>query len=469
MPALSEQRHGLIQFAQDEIDRFRKGEVDRISSIDEISLRFGLGKPRIYEVFSKARLTKERRAIEHETRVIVFPHSRDAAWMLGILAAGGNTRIGENGTEGVVRFTHKKEQIRDRFRTLGEKIFKSPATPKLLPEGASGNIQNETVSFHNLYAAQAVGDMKRDTWPKTLQEQHSWVTQNPEYIWGFLEGFFEERGRLIHKYQKGEISHHQLHLQTSSLQAVLFLRDALATVDIHHTSSIKSSATNNGIAGVCISNIPEIKLFARNVHSLNVEKEGFLDFYRKIFINREVYADKDIVQEWMRVTDQLGHNPNSDDIRRLRKEGKTRFSVGLYANRFGGENKSFTTARVYLETIYYQTTRGRVPEATMVKQELSEANIAVSPNVYASLSIGVGIRNNIGLLGRFIGFHEESGKRYARVTFPSGFQSLFLLESLGIKFHVVPPEEEGNYIQDDKTASRKIYDIVTESSNPWHK
>lgn len=336
-------------FIAEDAERVRRGETETPLLLKDIAERFQLSinSLRAYTEISGAGLI--RRELKDELRTINLEPSAETAWMLGVLAGKGHAWR-------AVRLIVNEEDILTKFKLIGERVFQSNSTSGTSRRIKDGKeLLNQYVSFNNAYAARAIGNMNMRAWYVTLREKHIWIRENPRYTWGFLEGFFETKGYIGHRYIPGKASDHWLGFNVASLESAIYLQTLLTDVGLKEPRLRSHQRTKDNIKGVEVRNFEDIKTFAKNVHSVVAEKEHMLDFY----LNKEkqkggrpkYYTDEEIIAEWSKMREILGHPPTCTDIRELTKKGSARFSFATYAYRFGGSEGSFVTARNILEKI----------------------------------------------------------------------------------------------------------------------
>lgn len=326
----------LVNFVRDEAEGFKRGEVTHISSNEELRRQFGYSNASsFYRLLGREGLIQERkRLIMERGRERLMP-SPDLAWMLGILAGGGYV-MPENGAIG---FTGREEHLLEAFKTTAEGLFNTNVFISS-DEKNKGDEEKryQRAHFHSTSIARALGDLRRNQWPQTLTEKHSWILDNPSYIWKFLNGFFEVRGHIT---SRGII------FTSSYLDIGNTLIDLLTRVGIDNPRFQAKGRTIKEIQGVGLHNLRDQKLFAQNISSKIPLKEQRLDHYRKKEIS--VNTRGDFIEEWKRLKKLLGHLPNSSEILELGRQGQTRFHYTSYSNRFG--KGSYKKASEYLEKV----------------------------------------------------------------------------------------------------------------------
>lgn len=183
-----------------------------------------------------------------------------------------------------------------------------------------------------------LGDLSRTQWPATINALHPWIKDEPDCLWGFLEGFFEIRGEVETRLPRRRI---RFHTNYPLIQQEL--RSLLQKAGVRNPVIQKE--------GIFIGKIIDIKTIAWHIHSDNPKKESMLAFYRT-YINRQPRVKNpsldDILAEWERIKTAKGKDPIANEVRRLKIEGKTPYSRDVYINRLGG---SFPAAREILNKL----------------------------------------------------------------------------------------------------------------------
>lgn len=342
----------LVNFVRKEIERFRLGESDNISLIEELRARFGYSNIRdVLHHLSKARLTEERRQAKEEMqrRNEIPKPSAELAWMLGVLSNGGYVHpLGK-----IVLSSSEDVDLCAKFKEVGEQLFKSDAHVGKISKEVGGRTYNR-IEFHNVEASRLLGDLRRTQWPQTIEGKHSWILTDKKYIWSFLEGIFDTRGSPTEDKPR-------IRINTTSLNIANFIADLLLRVGIEDFKIVNSSFTAEKINGISIGNLKDLKFFAENVQSSVASKETILEFFRQRTLRRPhelSISNEEIIEEWASLKRLLGHTPSLYEILELRRLGKTKYSPSVYAKKFGGseEDKSernFPKARGSLDMILF--------------------------------------------------------------------------------------------------------------------
>ncbi|MBI2442860.1 MAG: hypothetical protein HYV40_03045 [Candidatus Levybacteria bacterium] len=340
----SDRAQDLVDAAREELLDFQTGRTSQLSSYVDLSERFGYKyKTGARVLLQRSGLAEKRKSAEREIKQDLTP-SEELAWMLGILSAGGVVA-----KTGEISLSCEHEGPLSQFRLYGEGLFQINAATRMTYKKARGKIlERPTVSFYDLERARSLGDLRRSQWPETLVSQHKWLLDQQKYLWKFVEGFFEEKGSVTVRRENtiGEII-----LSTSSIEAAFFLTDLLVSLGLNRPT-VGRAKQGTIITGVRLQNLEDIRAFSNNVHSTIQKKEDALDYYR----NRESrrgktvkYKTDDVIAEWKRITQLVGHSPTITEINKLRRQGDTSYSTNMYAKRFG--EKSFVKARENLERI----------------------------------------------------------------------------------------------------------------------
>lgn len=297
----------LITFARTEVEKFHSREIDRISTNEE------------------RRKIKKERGLRGEEEKTIFP-SREWAWMIGVLAGGGNINL-KNRAINITGYDNNFLQI---IKSTGERLFGNNARCDDMRKKEDGSVY-KILSLHNRSISRQLGDLRRDKYFQTIIEKHRWIIENTNYTWGFLEGIFDTRGK-VNKTQ-GVI------LSTTYPEIANFLSELLVRLDIKNPRTRYKTKSHEDIVGLGLYNKRDVKLFAQNVYSRRPEKEDILNFFRQTESKRKERITVDnrieVIQEWVRLTRLLGHIPRSHEISNLRKDRKTKFSTSMYINRFG--------------------------------------------------------------------------------------------------------------------------------------
>lgn len=272
---------------------------------------------------------RERRQAELDQ---TLQPSQILAWILGLLASGGHIDL----KNGKIAFASSDQSLQKAFIDLAGNLFrtnlrwqpvKSKAGERLIPQ------------YNNTRIARGLGDLRRSIWPATIVERHSWLFESPNYKWAFLSGVFDDKGYFLP-------TRGGLIIPTSHRNVANFLTELMVSVGIQKPLIIGSSSRNEGVQGVAITNLMDLQKFAENIDSRIPKKAEMLKFYRegtgKKQRNQAPIDENEMIAEWRCIYETLGHIPNVTDITMLYAEGKTRWSVGVYARVFGGTgtNKS---------------------------------------------------------------------------------------------------------------------------------
>lgn len=379
-----ERKRSLINFVKEENARFEAGEILGVSTNEELRMRFGYARvSSFYPILRQENLLQERKyLLLGKGRERLIP-SRELAWVLGVVASGGNTN-----KYGAVSLSGKEEEFLQVFKDKTERLFQVNTIVRPLRMCADGKIY-QSARFSNMDIARALGDLRRFCWPQTLMDRHSWIFSNNHYLWGLIEGIFETRGYIS--------GHKAINFSSYYLNVANFIANVLSKAGIQSPYIKTSNTTREGVSGVGISNQRDMRFFAQNVYSVISQKESSLDFFRtsevqterkrrlpktgrikKIVLIKEVKPLKEVkhqfdiaklttiinlalshgaftvsqsqmLLEWLRLTESLGRTPSSCLIAKLKKEGNTPFAVDTYAYNFGGiedGKRKFSRARV---------------------------------------------------------------------------------------------------------------------------
>lgn len=347
----SERVHNLANYLREKLEQLQRGEIDSLPTYRELSEQFGYTSPSSsYAALKREGLIGYGRLTTSEKRSEIPSPSSTFAWIIGALSSKGSVDE-ESGK--IILSSEDVEPLKE-FQITGERLFKvnSKMEPRVIQR--EGKIfESQMVQFNSVNVARALGDLRGDRWPFTITEKHRWILDKKEYIWKFLEGFFDVKGG-VYTYEVS--AHHQVLLTVSSWAAANSLTDLLVRVGVERPRIVYPKRNKEGVSGVAITNLRDINMFANNIHPKAKEKEELLKAYRdrvKRIGQTAVHSVGDIITEWKRLTNLLGHTPKSNEIQELKKQGVTHISRYVYIKRFGGG--SFIRARENLEKIIQES------------------------------------------------------------------------------------------------------------------
>lgn len=265
----------LRDYVREEIEQVRTGRSNHISTDRELMARFGyVYSGSIQITLSRGNLIKERKAarmlINSAIQEMKFSPSKELASILGMLAMGGYV---DTSNYDEIALYHSEISLLSYFKSIAESLFECAA--QLKPVNRADGSQYQMVRFRKRTAARALGDLRKDQWPQTVTEKHGWIYENPDYLWGFLEGVFDISG-MPRIGRNREVSFAVTRLNTAS-----FLQGLMKQIGIMKPNLEHSQKRKEGIQGVRISNWRDLKLFASNIHSHIPTKEQALTFYRE--------------------------------------------------------------------------------------------------------------------------------------------------------------------------------------------
>jgi len=219
-----------------------------------------------------------RRGItEAESREDFVP-SRDMAWIIGVLAGGGYA----NPDDKRISIDSNSEKFLDEFKTAGERVFRVNSVYRTRVK-SDGKREAKGVTFYSRKVALMLGDLGSPEWPDTIINRHKWIVENTNYLWGFIEGIFERKGNVfISKNRVKGISIGTDYVNVANFVAELLVRLGIKNPRIEHNKRGKQ-----GIKGVRVHNIQDMKHFAENVHSKIPEKESRLSDCRELEYRRK--------------------------------------------------------------------------------------------------------------------------------------------------------------------------------------
>lgn len=357
-PRGTERTAALVEIVQEEIARAESGEIERVSTQEELASMFGYGdKGNVNRYLERAGIRTKRNTAKNELARVkqeaesIIP-SGEWAWMLGVLAEGGAVRT----DHGIISVTTQEgDPFLEVFKNRGGQLLNIGAD--IIPgRRASTPNPERIVKFASKHFTELIGDMRTSRWVSTICERHSWVRENNEYIWKFLEGYFERNGSaLMQKANKrgrrGIIFH------TNSVINANFLTELLVLAGVQNPKMSPSKQAIEGIDGVAVYNLQDITLVASHIHVMDPEKEARLEHFRSVSAPeyKSMPTDEEVIREWIRLNQLFGHTPITSEIAELKSKGETKFSPAVYGSRFSNQRgkERFKEARKNLEEIVF--------------------------------------------------------------------------------------------------------------------
>lgn len=355
--AYFERARDLSQFAKKEVDQFHAGEVNQISTNEELRKRFGMRRDQLFrdaihdEGVGEARkealdIAKQK---TKEQRTIV--QSSEWAWMIGVLAGGGHNNL----KGGNLSIAETDENFLQTIKSTGERIIGSNGyirTIRVLDNGVS----YRTLGFHDRSISSQLGDLRRDRWPQTIIQKHPWILRNNNYLTNFLGGIFDTRGRILT--QQG------IFLSSSYPAVVNFLSELLVRVGVENPRPKYKGKDKEEVIGVGIYNLQDMKVFSNQIHSRRPSQEAALDVFRQHKSVRPKADLESLIAEYTKAREITlkGKNrlPTIHDIAELREQGVIIYTASTLANFFG--ERSFVRARENLEDIIARCETGQTTE-----------------------------------------------------------------------------------------------------------
>lgn len=283
--------------------------------------------------------------VNRETGQILVP-SRELAWLIGTLAGKGSVEFDPYR----IQLTSSTEPLLSEFKLVGESIF-----------GLNADYKPEThVKFYSRRFAAALGNLRRSEWPKTIKEQHPWLLDNQRYTWAFLEGLYDTIGT-----SRIAPGRRRVVFAATYIDAANSILELLARLGIQNPKLSRDRTYRVGLRGVVVENVRDIQSIAENIRSRVPLQEERLSSLRSLNLQGEgsernyPSSIEELIQEWTRLTNLLGHVPTRDEITEGRKLKKTRFSAEVYTHRFSGSN-SFTETKNVIEEMIRQ--EGRISD-----------------------------------------------------------------------------------------------------------
>ncbi len=341
-------REALLDFSREEINRLRSGEINHLSTPDELGLLFSYrGFASVYNILRSEGLVEQRRLARVEFGTRISP-SYNLAWMIGLLSEEGTVQR----SSGAISIPTFNPRLIAQFQNVGEELFQSDMARIDIRTDKKGR-QYELARFYDRPSARFLGDLRKDHWSDTVAIKHSWIMSNPEYIWGFIRAVFETSMYL--QYGKGLV------YSTNYPNNINFMAELFQRVNIARPRLLMSQTESGGISGLGVLNLRDLKFFAEYVHSVCPEKEEKLNYYRNLSLVEaklptpytRVLSEGQLVEQYLLVREfslkQRGKLPTIPFIENLREKGIIEHSATTFSYHFG-EGK-FSVARVNLERI----------------------------------------------------------------------------------------------------------------------
>jgi hypothetical protein len=319
-------RDAIRQIVTNEIQEYKDGSKKPLSTTPQIARKLNIHPKYAAMIIRTEGLTQERKAIAREIRrleSIELTHSTELAWLLGVIASGGSTCQDRR-----INFVTQDIALLDKFQGWGEMVFETSSTR--LYRDKSKDIQG--VYFHNNSLYNWLGDLRRTAWPTTLYEKHDWILGQTDYLWQFIEGFFETRGYVEYGSKK------RAGLRTNYVVAANTLTDLLTSLGTQRPNFRKESRVREGIRGVEFNTIYDLQLIASNIHFVKKDKEEILEKIRNSTPSelKHIPTNEEVIEEARRLYQIYGVFPSSNKIQEMRIKGETCYSTRVYINRFGG-------------------------------------------------------------------------------------------------------------------------------------
>lgn len=193
-----------------------------------------------------------------------LPHTRDMAWILGVLSVGGNVVLHER----IIRITRKKDhEFLEAFRKVAADTLNIQGT-------YHDNKRAEVLRYLEPDIVSKLGDLSRESWPTTLKEKHPWIFTDVEYKLGLIEGLFDARGGVYLGRNRSFTFAYGKNQEGSQL-----LIDLLTEIGV--TNPRINKLGEAGIELVVVSDISSMCLLADNIKSRVSSKEQKLQSVRE--------------------------------------------------------------------------------------------------------------------------------------------------------------------------------------------
>lgn len=353
----------ILDFVRREFNQYREGQVNKLSTYRALCERFGYKnpgsvrlllirhglkrermpkpEPQMAAIVAQPESSRPKHRVRRDAKEIkdILTPSDQMAWMLGVLSAGGYTKPGVN----TLSLRTGEPTFASAFRIIGEELFGFNAHTDTTPE------KSTIIFFSSRTLTAALGDLRSGNWPVTIMEKYSWITNNEQYIWRFLEGYLDKSGEV----RNAKVSK-RMGFFAQYENAGNFLVEMLVKVGIERPLLLHKGSGR--LAEVFVSNIRDVQRIANNVHLRSPSKEKELEELRSFSPHFERPANAtadDLIEEWKRLRRGLEHTPTSYEIQELKRQKETGYHYKSYADRFGGG--SFVKASEALERIISET------------------------------------------------------------------------------------------------------------------
>jgi len=265
MASRIEKGQDLLNFAKEEVEKVKTRELERLSTYRVLGKKFDCSAATVLNYLNRAGIKKEINFLKKDTLSENLTPSYSLAWMLGILAGGGENSL----AKGKICLSSSDEYLLEKFKFIGQELFRT--NPTICKRYTQKNGKDyQIVTFFSHKMTTILGNFKREKWPDTLVGKYQWISMRQEYLWKFLEGFFETRGTIIlrPKHRSKGISFNTRYPHVASFIAELLSRAGIEKPRIEKK------------AGVVVSNSRDVKIIASNIHSVSPNKEKVLEFFR---------------------------------------------------------------------------------------------------------------------------------------------------------------------------------------------
>jgi|SRR3989344_4789491 len=260
----------VVEFAASEIEAYRLGLKESLSTLQELSQRFGYShrnkEASVRMVLAYAGLGFQRREIFVGKNI---SPSIEYAWMLGVIVGRGS--IVEAGK---VSLRRSSPELLQSFKNTGEELFKTNAS--VGTEGLG------SITFYNAELAREIGNLNRSQWPEVIKSKHPWVLADTKYNRPFLEGLFDTRGKVVLRIYGGSIL-----FPTTYINAAGLICDLLARIGVENPLVTYFNKSKSRTTGVTVRNQDAVFL-ANNLHSKVIKKESQLETLRQL--GEKIYA-----------------------------------------------------------------------------------------------------------------------------------------------------------------------------------
>lgn len=317
-----------------------------LPSYSEMREMFGLRRQTLMDIVKRNELQADVVAAKEAAKIKEFLPSQETAWFLGAMVGSGRV---DNNADFI--FTNDDPKVREAFVDTAERIL-----------GVQGieesNTQGRAIAFHSTAYGRALGDFHEEERTNTIIEKHGW-TQEEEYLNSFASGLFDATAKLRNSARRAK-----LEFYTGDSDVARFYLDMLIRMGVQKPRMI-GDPDNETLKGVGVYNLADLITFANTITSVSPDKEQALEAIKqreKMKKTRaKVSSPQEVIDQWRKLTIELGHSPSSMELLELRGTNREVFPLSVLIKFFGtpedGGKPAFSVARKKLDAIIVETSR----------------------------------------------------------------------------------------------------------------